>query len=111
VPLYKHCHLKISEPNLLLATSYGLAGKTISSMRAMVNKLLESIYPRETLGSHTISGSLPRVPRNANPDEQLAAKSTAKPALPAEDVDAITGLIYDYQLPIHSITILLLFFL
>ena len=49
----------------MLANSYGLVGKTKSSMRAMVSKSVESIYHREILDKYTISDSLSRITKNA----------------------------------------------
>lgn len=75
----------------MLANSYGLVGKTKSSMRAMVSKLMESIYPKEILNNYTISEYLPRISRNVGDSSNLI-NTRAKTALPAKDVDSITGM-------------------
>ena len=55
------------------------------NLHLMVNKLMESIYTREYMSNHTLSGMAPRAKKLGN-----TPPTPVKPGLPKEDVLALT---------------------
>lgn len=82
MPLYRGCHLKLDPDNLKLAISYGMADKRDKGKRAMINRILESIYSEAYMASHSFSGR----PAPGMPPE------SAKPAIPDKDKVALQGM-------------------
>lgn len=81
VALFKGSHIRLDPKHLKLACSYGIADKKEKAKKAVVYRIMESIYSEEYMAAHTTSGR----PAPGNSKEQ------AKPALPVEDVEAIVG--------------------
>jgi phage gpG-like protein len=75
--------LQINAADLKLAVSYGSVGNGDSNMRSMINKIMESIYTRQYMATHSYTGK-------ASPANKRA-RIPAKPALPVDDRKAIRG--------------------
>lgn len=72
----------INEADLKLAVSYGSVGNGDPNMRSMINKIMESVYTREFMATHSYTGK--KAPANRRDTEHRP-----KPALPIDDVKAI----------------------
>ncbi|KAI9551041.1 hypothetical protein GHT06_006255 [Daphnia sinensis] len=74
--------LMINEADLKLAVSYGSVGNGDSNMRSMINKIMESVYTREFMATHSYTGK-------KTPAKRQDKEHQPKPALPIDDVKAI----------------------
>lgn len=81
VPLFKGSLIHIDPGHLKLIVRYGSSDKSKQAIKAVVYRIMESIYSDEYMASHSLSGR----GKPGNP------KNKANPALPRDDVDAIIG--------------------
>ncbi|KZS01082.1 Uncharacterized protein APZ42_002366, partial [Daphnia magna] len=90
--------LMINEADLKLAVSYGSVGNGDPNMRSMINKIMESVYTREFMATHSYTGK--KAPANRRDTEHRP-----KPALPIDDVKAIRLFVTSYWSRKHKVTL------
>ncbi|KAK4006358.1 hypothetical protein OUZ56_011512 [Daphnia magna] len=96
VKLHKDYETTIHQNALATAMSYGKAGSKKKDMSKMINIIMEALWDREFMSKHSLTGKKAPTDKTNNP---------AKPALPQEDVQAITSFIVEFWGTKHKLAI------
>ncbi|XP_045035891.1 uncharacterized protein LOC123476941 [Daphnia magna] len=96
VKLHKDYETTIHQNALATAMSYGKAGSKKKDMSKMINIIMEALWDREFMSKHSLTGKKAPTDKTNNP---------AKPALPKEDVQAITSFIVEFWGTKHKLAI------